>query len=284
MGNRYERLDAIVAKICDDNFSLMRIKRGFSSLKDSSDIIYVGNELWKKIVEKDLECNLQITSFLRDIICKANERTRKLSTRDSLTGLFNRRFLDLKLKTQLASTYRNLEDPFSVIMFDIDHFKKFNDTYGHNAGDTVLKTLSSVVSKSLRGSDIAFRYGGEEFFILLGNASKEDALDVAYRLNRLVAKTKVTFLDEKGREHKQPLTISVGVGEVNRDNPIWLLYGAGGKKLVIDYVNKAHDINELLDEYIKMSSKNRSFFSRWGGSRKKNLKKNLKKIGSFVKY
>ena len=284
MGKRYERLDSIVKDICEGVFSLVRIKKKINSMKDSNDLIYIGNELWKNMAEKGWRCNSETILFLRDMIYKANEQTRKLSTRDSLTGLFNRRFLDLKLKMQLASTYRNLDDFFSVIMFDVDNFKKFNDIYGHNAGDAILKTLSGVVLKNLRESDVAFRYGGEEFFILLSDTSKGDALDIAYRLNRQIADMEVTFVDEKGNDQRKKVTISAGVVEINREDPIWIWYGVGGKKLVIDYVKKVPDFDKLLDNYLRTYSGNRSFFSRWGGLSKRNVKRNVKKIGDFIKF
>ncbi len=281
MMKRCEKLDSIVEGLCCDVLSLVRIKKKISSLKDPNDIIYVGNELWKNIFEKGLKRTPEVISFLRDIIYKANEKTRKLSTRDYLTGLFNRRSLDSELKKQLASTYRNSYSFFSVIMLDIDNFKFFNDVYGHNAGDVVLKTLSGVVSKSIRGSDVAFRYGGEEFLVLLPNTSKADALDVACRLNSRVAKTKVTFADERGMEHKKPVSVSVGVVEINQESPIWLLYRIGGKQLVVNYVNNGSDFNEILGYFKRYFV---SHFSVRGEKlTKKDIKKDIKELGDFVK-
>ena len=281
MVKRCEKLDSIVEGLCCDVLSLVRIKKKISSLKDPNDVIYVGNELWKNIFEKGLKRTPEVISFLRDMIYKANEKTRKLSTRDYLTGLLNRRFLDSELKKQLASTYRNSHNFFSVIMFDIDNFKFFNDVYGHNAGDVVLKALGGIVSKSVRGSDVAFRYGGEEFLVLLPNTSKTDALDVAYRLNRQVANTKVTFVDERGMEHKKPVSVSVGVVEINQESPIWLLYRVGGKQLVVNYVNNGSDFDKILDYFRRYFV---SHFSVRGAKlTKKDIKKDVKKMGDFVK-
>lgn len=274
-----KKLDLIIEEICRDGFNLAKIKKKISSLKEPGDIIYVGNEIWWNLFEKDLKCSPEIISFLRDVIYKANERTRKLSTRDYLTGLFNRRFLDSKLKMQLASTYRSPENSFSVIMFDIDYFKKFNDIYGHNAGDVVLKTLSGVVSESIRDSDVAFRYGGEEFLVLLPDTNRDDALDVAYRLNNLVANTDVKFVDEKGEEHRRPVTVSVGVMEINKENPIWLLYGTRGRKLVFSYVNNDSGFDEMLEEYVRKLNHSSSCEKL----KIEDVRRRVKIIGEFVR-
>ena len=277
-----ERLDLIVKRLGNKIISSTKIRKEIKLLGDPSDIIYVGNELWKKIIGEGLKCSTKTISFLGDVIYEANERARDLSTRDHLTGLSNRRVLDSELKKQFSLTYRNFSNPFSVIMFDVDYFKVFNDVYGHNAGDIVLKVLSDVVSDSIRDSDVAFRYGGEEFIILLPNTSKSDALDVAYRLNSQVANKNVVFVDENGKKHRKPVTVSVGVMEIDWKNPIWLLYGVRGKKLVIDYVREDSDFEKALDNYIKLYSMNHSFIS---GEKltKEDVRKNVKRIGDFVK-
>lgn len=283
MTKHYDLLDSIIKDICGGVFSLARIKKKVEILKDPSDIIYVVNELWRTVADKRMRCTSEVISYLGEKVCEANKKVREMSTRDSLTGLFNRRFLDRRLRMQLASTYRNLNEPFSVIMFDIDYFKKFNDICGHNAGDTVLKMLSEVISKNLRESDSAFRYGGEEFFILLEGTSLNDALDVARRLNQEVANRDMVFIDDKGKEQTKNITISAGVFEMNRENPIWLWYGLGGKKLVTDYMNNGTDLDNVVKDFLNAYSGRRFFFSRWGRLSKGNVKKNVRKVGDVLK-
>ena len=137
---------------------------------------------------------------------RLREKLHILSIREALTGLFNRRYLDEALPRELNRANRNKE-PLSVLMFDIDHFKKFNDTYGHEAGDHVLRKISEVILSNIRESDIACRYGGEEFVIILPGTPIEVAADRAEALRKDVS---LTQLEYGGRDIGS-LTISVGV-------------------------------------------------------------------------
>lgn len=103
---------------------------------------------------------------------RLRETLRHQSVRDPLTGLYNRRFLEEALDRELARLERkNL--PLSLIMIDVDHFKNFNDTFGHEAGDAVLRDLGGILQRHVRGGDIACRYGGEEFTVILPEANIE---------------------------------------------------------------------------------------------------------------
>ena len=101
------------------------------------------------------------------------EELHEQSTRDPLTGLFNRRYLEETLERELARAARN-DAPLGVVMIDIDHFKTFNDTFGHRAGDTVLREVAALLQRSVRSSDICCRYGGEELTLVLLDASLEN--------------------------------------------------------------------------------------------------------------
>ena len=105
---------------------------------------------------------------------KLRETMRNLSIRDQLTGLFNRRYMEEALQQELHRTRRN-EAQLAVIMIDIDHFKQFNDNFGHDGGDAVLRALGEFFKKHVRGSDIACRYGGEEFILILSPSTAEGA-------------------------------------------------------------------------------------------------------------
>ncbi len=123
--------------------------------------------------------NLQLRAQLHD-----------LSICDPLTGLYNRRYLDEALERELLRATRH-QHPVGVIMLDIDHFKRFNDTYGHDAGDALLRALGAFLQNNVRGEDIACRYGGEEFTLILPTASLSDtqarAEDLRASINHLQA-------------------------------------------------------------------------------------------------
>lgn len=134
------------------------------------------------------------------------KRLEELSNTDGLTGLFNHKYFQYRLEQELSLSKR-YKPPLSLLMFDIDHFKKFNDTYGHQAGDAVLAQLAKLVKTGLRKVDIPARYGGEEFAIILPHTPKEGAHLVAERIRNDVENFHF------GLDGGEPLraTISVGV-------------------------------------------------------------------------
>lgn len=111
-----------------------------------------------------------------------------LAYSDNLTGLYNRRSFDKKLADEWKRRKR-YKRPLSLIMIDIDHFKKVNDTYGHQKGDAVLKTVAGIVIDNMRLSDYPCRYGGEEMAVILSETSKKDAAVAAEKLRKLVEKS-----------------------------------------------------------------------------------------------
>ncbi|MBC7918178.1 MAG: diguanylate cyclase [Rhodoferax sp.] len=127
------------------------------------------------------------------------------ATRDPLTGLYNRRYLDDTLERELARCKREGQ-PLSVMMIDIDHFKKVNDTYGHPAGDAVLKLLADMLNQHARSGDVACRYGGEEFLMLLPHMPLDVALLRAEQWRIDFASNTLVF----GDFHIQ-CTLSVGI-------------------------------------------------------------------------
>lgn len=134
------------------------------------------------------------------------ESLRVQSLRDPLTGLFNRRYLEENLGRELQRCARR-GLPLSVLMIDIDHFKRFNDEHGHAAGDAMLSRVGQVLASLTRGEDIACRYGGEEFTIVLPEADLEAARQRAEEIREVIAATTVTHL----RRSFGPATASIGV-------------------------------------------------------------------------
>lgn len=117
---------------------------------------------------------------------KFEHRLMELNMIDSLTGINNRRGFDQRLREE-EGRHKRYGHPLSLIMFDIDHFKNVNDTYGHQCGDYVLQTIAELVGKSIRSGDVLARYGGEEFCCILPEASLDAALVTADRFRTMIA-------------------------------------------------------------------------------------------------
>jgi diguanylate cyclase (GGDEF)-like protein/PAS domain S-box-containing protein len=137
---------------------------------------------------------------------KLREALREQSIRDPLTGLYNRRYMDEALKQQLSRVTRQLH-PLGIIMIDIDHFKLFNDTYGHAAGDALLRELGQFLQSHIRAEDIACRYGGEEFTLILPDASREVAQQRAEHLRQEARHLRLQGVSQ----FPEAITLSVGV-------------------------------------------------------------------------
>lgn len=141
---------------------------------------------------------------------------RALATRDELTGLYNRREMDRILGEEI-DRYRRYGDPVSMVILDIDHFKGINDTYGHMAGDDVLRSLSRFVDSKLRSTDRAVRYGGEELALILPKTRADEAFQVAERLRRAVEAQPFGFTLRSGQPAQVSVTISLGVAAIPGD-------------------------------------------------------------------
>jgi len=155
----------------------------------------------------------------RKALESANLELEKLSRTDKLTQLNNRGFWEECLTLEF-SRYKRYESTCSVVMFDIDHFKRVNDTYGHQAGDEVIRLVSKVLRDNLRQTDIAGRYGGEEFGVILGNTDAEAAVVFCERLRKQIEALKVVHEDQTIK-----FTISLGISQADMsltDYKTWL--------------------------------------------------------------
>jgi two-component system, cell cycle response regulator len=130
---------------------------------------------------------------------------RHLAERDGLTGLHNRRGFDQQLDAEIAR-FERYRRPFALIMMDLDHFKKVNDQYGHEGGDEVLRRVGEIIQSSLRDVDVAARFGGEEFAILLPETDKSDAVAIAERIRQ-----RVEAADIQAAGQRIKVTTSAGV-------------------------------------------------------------------------
>jgi diguanylate cyclase (GGDEF)-like protein/PAS domain S-box-containing protein len=129
----------------------------------------------------------------------------ELATRDPLTGIYNRRYLDAVLSRELARSKRERKQ-LAIMMLDLDHFKRVNDQYGHAAGDEVLKALAGLLKKGARESDLIFRYGGEEFVAVMPNMSADQALERVESWRKQLEKMSIVFAD-----FEISITLSAGI-------------------------------------------------------------------------
>lgn len=143
------------------------------------------------------------------------EELQEMAMHDQLTGIANRRFVEISLAARLEELKR-YGFGFSVLFIDADHFKKVNDTHGHNTGDRVLKMISTTIANSLRSFDIVGRWGGEEFVVLLINTKAEDLFKLTDRLRRLVENSTLTL--DSGEALK--ITVSIGVTAAQKDDTV----------------------------------------------------------------
>lgn len=174
-----------------------------------SSIISSYNKERKKVLEQAalLDKQNKIILSQNKNLERDREEFRKLSILDELTGVFNRRHIVTSLQEEMNQFFL-LKRKFSLILLDVDFFKKINDTFGHPAGDLVLKEVVNVICSCLRSADQVGRYGGEEFVVILPNADKNNAFKIAERIRIKVASYR--FSDPT----LPSATISGGIAEI----------------------------------------------------------------------
>ena len=160
---------------------------------------------------KSLETELQQSSReVHDLRSKLDD-VRKESLTDPLTGIANRKAFDTDLKDAIGKA-KESGDPVSLLMCDIDHFKAFNDRWGHTTGDQVLRLVAECLSENVKGRDTAARYGGEEFAVVLRNTALADAVKLANQIRLLVERKKL--VKKSTGDILGSISISIGVAEL----------------------------------------------------------------------
>ncbi len=154
----------------------------------------------RKDYERQLEETRRKLQVNQESLLEANARLAALASHDALTGLKNRRAFEERMVEELARI-RRTGQPVTLLLLDIDHFKSFNDSFGHPRGDVVLRDVARLLSRAIRDTDIAARYGGEEFAIVLPNTGIEGAYEMGERLRRTI---------EEAPWAERAITISVG--------------------------------------------------------------------------
>lgn len=191
-----------------------------------------------RALKQRLETSLQEAHQLNDKL----EAIRTESLLDPLTTLWNRKFYDQAIDKCLSEARRN-GSPLSLVVADVDHFKKFNDTYGHLTGDQVLRLVGFSLKQHLKGKDLACRYGGEEFVLILPDTPIGAAADVANQIRRLVMGKEL--LKRSSNENLGRVTLSLGVATLRPDDTAASLYDRADRGL---YAAKRTGRNKVICE------------------------------------
>jgi len=177
----------------------------------SGEIIYV--DLVCNAYELDgrkiAQCNLHdVTDQKRmiDELIESRDQLREQSIRDHLTGLFNRRYLEETLEREILRCFREM-NPLDLIMLDINDFRNFNNAHGHDAGDNVLKKLGQLLNEQVRAADVSARFGGDEFMVIMPNASRKITLRRADKIRQNAGKMLITHEGE----NLGKISLSMGV-------------------------------------------------------------------------
>ncbi len=208
-----------------DGLRLCSESRANPALRNTPVVVLVGDREYRKLAQAlDLGANdyLRLPLDQSEFLVRIKTQMRKkryadrlrlnvqlgmeMAVKDQLTGLFNRRYMAQHLETLLKGA--SAEQPISLLIMDIDHFKRVNDTYGHSAGDDVLRQFAERLALNVRGVDLACRYGGEEFVVVLSDTDPVIACSVGERLRRAVEQ-KIFHIGQPVAQ--LPITVSVGV-------------------------------------------------------------------------
>ncbi len=169
--------------------------------------ISLQKEAQSKLIDTHVKLTNQ-TQVLEEVQAKLKEQ----ANRDPLTNMYNRRYF-ADISEKIVSIAQRTQKPFCVLMVDIDDFKKINDTYGHNVGDEVIKQLAEKLTHSIRESDVAARFGGEEFAVILSNTDKEDAMVFANTF-----RTDIKNLGFRYENLPIDFAVSIGLDAFDREN------------------------------------------------------------------
>ena len=216
MTRLHELATSVAADVDKHNTRVQRISDELSASDFDSKVVATA-------VAQLIEANKQMQQRLNSAEERLQEQSRQMETHaveartDALTQVANRRALDARI-AECAEAYFENQEPFSVMILDVDHFKNFNDTYGHQAGDEVLRSVAKVLRQSVGKNEFVARYGGEEFAIVFPGTKVSAAKKIADRARAAVGSSEVNFEGQNLR-----VTASAGVAELNEAETIAML-------------------------------------------------------------
>lgn len=198
----------------DRDDELGEVARQFNELQ--AQLVEAQAKLQAKIDVADKElrrANQQLTAQAAELR-RANQELERLTFTDPLTGLYNRRYFSQLMDNEVSLSVRNHEAN-SILLADIDRFKSHNDKHGHDVGDEIIKAVANLISRRIRRTDVACRYGGDEFFILCRRATADSALTIAHDLRQAMAETPVRV-----GALELNITLSIGVATIPSGHPV----------------------------------------------------------------
>ena len=207
---RYDKRIALIAglvAIAQWILSVLVVLAHFGAAALAVDEFY-GRFAWSDQISRVVL--LATATALNVFIVAGIQKQRKLSTADALTGAYNRRFLDDFLRNELARAARH-KNQLAVAMIDVDHFKAFNDTHGHGAGDRALRQVAQTLELAVRRTDLVARYGGEEFIVVLPDSSSEQAHAKMNAIREAIENEPLMLAWKDGRSAPAKLTVSAGI-------------------------------------------------------------------------
>jgi diguanylate cyclase len=216
-----------------ENLTEFAEKLGASSDAGDADCLVKGliDEAGKMAqASKQMQVRMEETSGQAESLRQRLHEAEAEAAQDSLTGLFNRKGADSRL-AELQTIFQEQQISFSVMMIDIDHFKQFNDTYGHQVGDAVLRIVAKTLKDSVKGKDFVARYGGEEFMVLLPDTGGDGAVSVA---NEILGAVRVRRLTITSTQEKiSAITASIGVAQFAPDDTVATVVERADKALYL---------------------------------------------------
>ncbi len=225
-----DRIRARLQRACGEN------GESTQTLADLSGRLGEGGELQSVIdgILSETDKILTRNGDLEKRLCSAGQEIGELqqrlthvaleATTDALTGLANRKHFDTRLRME-AEAAEVTGQPLCLVLGDVDHFKAFNDRFGHNVGDQVLRSVAMVLKNNIKGQDLAARYGGEEFAILLPQTAVADAMTVAEQIRSSLARKELT--DRRSGKCYGSVTISIGIALfIPKDGSVGLIHRA----------------------------------------------------------
>ncbi|HMA67480.1 MAG TPA: diguanylate cyclase [Desulfosalsimonadaceae bacterium] len=242
---RNKHADVIITDIMMEGMDGLELTQFIKAHYDSDVIVmtgYTGDYTYEEAINKGAddfvfkpikfeELKLRLKRVLRERrLAKERmlmlDQLQELAITDDLTKLFNSRHFYNQLENEV-NRYQRYKRPFSILMIDLDHFKRFNDTYGHLEGDRILRQVGRKITSCMRTMDTAYRYGGEEFTVLLPETDCEAAVTVAERIKDAVNRETTGLIDESS------VTVSIGVTEYSDADSISALIKRADKAMYV---------------------------------------------------